>query len=123
MHQIINNAAHNVVNHAADVHHADFCGQSADRIDTAAKRLLGGKRQSAPAPLSQRGWQPTPYEPSSSSPSGMSMPRLATERLAGLTTRRRGTRRVPGSGNCPWTAGETPAAIWATLVVTSALCG
>jgi hypothetical protein len=122
MHQITNNAAHNV-NHAADVNHAGFCGQSADRIDTAAKRLLGGKRLSAPAPLAQRGWQPTPYEPSSSSPSGMLMPRLATARLADSTARRRGTRRVPGFGKSPWTAGETPAAIWATLVVTSALCG
>jgi hypothetical protein len=122
MHQITNNAAHNVVNHAA-VNHAGFCGDSADRIDTAAKRSLGGKRLSAPAPLAQRGWQPTPYEPSSSSPSGMLMPRLATARLADSTTRRRGTRRVPGSGNAPWTAGETPAAIWATLVVTRALCG
>jgi hypothetical protein len=123
MQNIINNAAHNVVNHSADVNHAGFCGHSADCIDTAAKRTLGGKRLSAPALLQQKEWQPTPYQSSPSSLSGMSMPGLAAERLAASAARRRGTRRVPGSGGCPWTAGETPAAIWATLVVTSALCG
>jgi hypothetical protein len=104
----LNTASRNHVHHAANVNCAVLCGHSADRIVTAAKHLLGRKRLSEPAS----------YQPGSSwGPMGMSkrdQGRLqqGDPRPARPTFPDSGTRRI---------AGEAPAPVWATLVITRAL--
>ena len=60
----LHTANRNVVHHAANANCAVLCGHSADRIVTAAKRLLGRKRQSDPAS----------YKPEPSQSGSMCMP-------------------------------------------------
>jgi len=110
MHRNLNTASQNVVHHAANANHAVLCGHSADCIVTATKRLLGRKRLSAPA------W----YEPETSSLGTMRMPGRRGQRLS-QSGRRPDVRTFPDSGMRPSTAGYTPAAIWAALIIMRAL--
>jgi hypothetical protein len=111
MHQNFNTASLNVVHQSANVNHAVLCGHSADCIVTATKRLLGRKRLSVPAS----------YEPATSSLGTMQMMpgRAGQRRLA--TSARPDARTFPDSGMRPSTAGDTPAAIWAALIIMRAL--
>ena len=105
----LHTANRNVVHHAANANCAVLCGHSADRIVTAAKRLLGRKRQSDPAS----------YKPERSQSGGMSMPGSGQSRW--LTSDLRPVMQTfPDSGMRPL-AGDTPAPVWAALVITRAL--
>jgi len=104
-----NTANRNVLHHAANANCAVLCGHSADRIVTAAKRLLGRKRQSDPAS----------YKPEPSSSPGMSMPGLGSL-SRWQTSDLRPVQTFPDSGMRPL-AGDTPAPVWAALVITRAL--
>jgi hypothetical protein len=106
MHQILIQSRRNIVNHAADANHAVFSGYSAECVDAAAKSLLAGKRLSTLAT----------YEPEATS-SGVT-PGREGQRRSALGGRRPALRTSPVMGMRPWPAGETPAAIWATLVIT-----
>ena len=103
----LNTVNRNVVHHAANANCAVLCGHSADRIVTAAKRLLGRKRQSDPA-----SYKPVP------SSGGMSMPGGGQSRWQ--TSDLRPAQTFPDSGMRPL-AGDTPAPVWAALVITRAL--
>jgi len=107
----LNTASQNVVHHAANTNSAVLCGHSADRIVTATKRLLGRKRLAVPAS----------YEPVTSGLGTMQMMpgRAGQRRLA--TSARPDARTFPDSGMRPTTAGDTPAAIWAALIIMRAL--
>jgi hypothetical protein len=105
-----NTANRNVVHHTANANCAVVCGHSADRIVTAVKRLLGRKRQSDPAS----------YEPEPSS-SSMSMPGRGGQGRLSTSDQRPGIQTFPDSGWRPSVAGDTPAPVWATLVITRAL--
>jgi hypothetical protein len=111
MHQNFNTASLNVVHQSANVNHAVLCGHSADCIVTATKRLLGRKRLSVPAS----------YEPETSSLGTMQMmPGRAGQRRLAISARP-DARTFPDSGMRPSTAGDTPAAIWAALIIMRAL--
>lgn len=105
-----NTASQNVVHHAAHTNCAVLCGHSADRIVTAAKRLLGRKRQSDPAS----------YAPVASSSGGMSMPGRGGQGRLTTGDQRPGVQTFPDSGMRPLAEGA-PAPVWATLVITRAL--
>jgi hypothetical protein len=111
MHLIINHAAQNANHQAASANHAVVCGQTAVGIVTASKRPLGRKRLSILAK----------YLPERSSSGTMRMPECSSPRRTVTSGRRPVVRTFPGGGTRPWTAGDTPAAIWATLVITRAL--
>ena len=112
MHQNLNTASQNVVHQSANVNHAVLCGHSADCIVTATKRLLGRKRPSVPAT----------YEPATSSLGTMQMmPGRAGQRRLATSGARPDARTFPDSGIRPSTAGDTPAAIWAALIIMRAL--
>jgi hypothetical protein len=111
MHRNLNTASQNVVHHAANANCAVLCGHSADRIVTAAKRLLGRKRQSVPAS----------YEPATSSSGGMRMPGRGGQGRLATSGQRPDVQTFPDSGMRPSMAGDTPAPIWAALVITRAL--
>lgn len=102
MRQNLNTASLNLVHHAANANCAVVCGHSADRIVTAVKRQLGRKRQSSPAS----------YEPETLG-SGMRMP--------GYAGQQPGVQTFPDSGMRRSTAGDTPAPVWAALIITRAL--
>jgi hypothetical protein len=106
-----NTANRNVLHHAANANCAVLCGHSADRIVTAAKRLLGRKRQSDPAS----------YAPVPSSSGGMLMPGCGGQGRLITSDQRPGVQTFPDSGMRPSMAGDTPAPVWATLVITRAL--
>ncbi len=110
MHRNLSSARQNVVSHAANANHAVLCGHSADRIVTATKRLLGRKRFSSPAS----------YQPETSGSGSMRMPECLGPWCSQLGTQP-ALRTFPGSGVRPSTTGETPAPIWATLIITRAL--
>ena len=112
MHRNLNTASQNVVHHAANANCAVvLCGHSADRIVTAAKRLLGRKRQSVPAS----------YEPVTSSSGGMRMPGRAGQCRLATSGQRPVVQTFPDSGMRPSMAGDTPAPVWAALIITRAL--
>jgi hypothetical protein len=111
MHQNLNSASQNVVHHTANVNHAVLCGHSADCIVTATKRLLGRKRLPVPAS----------YGPEISSSGSMRMPGRGGQRRLVTSGDQPDVRMFPESGTRPWTAGDTPAAIWAALIITRAL--
>ena len=106
----LNTASQNVVHHTANTNSAVLCGHSADRIVTAAKRLLGRKRQSEPAS----------YKPGLSSLPGMSMPGLGSQSRWQQSDLRPVVQTFPDSGMRPQ-AGDTPAPVWAALVISRAL--
>jgi hypothetical protein len=105
------NVCHNLVSHAATANHAVCRGHQAERVGTVAKRLLEGKRLASLAS----------FRPAASSSGSLKMPERGDQRPAAYSGWRPAMRNVPGSGMRPHTAGETPAAIWATLVITRAL--
>jgi hypothetical protein len=105
----LNTASRNVVHHAAHANCAVLCGHSADRVVAATKRLLGRKRQSDPAL----------YKPSSSS-SGMSMPKPGEQDRQQTGGLRPGLQAFADTTWRPQ-AGDTPAPVWAALVITRAL--
>jgi hypothetical protein len=107
-------ANRNVVHHAAHANCAVLCGHSADRIVAATKRLLGGKRPSDPA-LDKQGL----YKPTSSS-SGMSMPKPGDQNRQQTGGLRPGIQAFADSAWRPQ-PGDTPAPVWATLVISRAL--
>lgn len=110
----LNTASQNVVHHAANVHCAVLCGHSADRVVAAMKRLLGRKRQSDPAL-----YKPAPASATwSSSDMSMSEPgQQSRQQTGGL---RPGVQSFADTTGRPQ-AGDTPAPVWATLVITRAL--
>jgi hypothetical protein len=108
-----NTANRNVVHHAAHANCAVLCGHSADRVVAATKRLLGRKRQSDPA-LFEGGL----YKPSPSSGMSMSEPgQQSRQQTGGL---RPGIQAFADTTGRPQ-AGDTPAPVWAALVITRAL--
>jgi hypothetical protein len=111
MHRNLNTASQNVVHQAANANHAVVCGHSADRIVTAAKRLLGRKRLSDPAS----------YAPATSSLGTMRMPGRASLRRLATSGERPDVRTFPDTGTRPSMAADTPAGIWAALIIMRAL--
>jgi hypothetical protein len=101
----ITNARHNVVNHVVTANRAVRRGPSADCIDAASKRQLETKR-----PTLHSGYRPEP--------TGAGTMRMPAR--AGQPRLQRGRRPDRGFTSCG-TAGETPAAIWAALVISRAL--
>ena len=115
----LNTANRNVVHHAAHANCAVLCGHSADRVVAATKRLLGRKRQSDPALYEQGLYKPVPFKATSSS-SSMSMPEPGQQGRQQTGGLRPG---LQASADSDWRpqAGDTPAPVWATLVITRAL--
>lgn len=111
MHQILNNTRQNVINHAANANHAVVCGHSAESIVAAAKRLLARKR------LSTLGM----YKPVGLRSGMMQIPEFPGQCQSASSGRQPVRRTSPGIGTRPSTAGETPATIWAALVISRAL--
>jgi hypothetical protein len=109
-----NTASRNVVHHAAHANCAVLCGHSADRIVAATKRLLGRKRLSDPSL-----YKPVPSKAMSpSSDMSMSEPGQQSRQQTG------GLRPgVQAFAETTWhpQAGDTPAPVWAALVITRAL--
>jgi hypothetical protein len=109
-----NTATRNVVHHAAHTNCAVLCGHSADRVVAATKRLLGRKRQSDPSL-----YKPAPFKATASS-SSMSMPEPGPQGRQQTGGLRPGQQAFADSDWRPQ-VGDTPAPVWATLVITRAL--